>query len=369
MRIAITGLSAVKYGAVVYLKNLLHYLAMADRVNEYHICVRKDYPSDLMVRQSNFIYQKCPLYTKFVPLRFFWEQLVLPVKSRVNRIDVIYTAKNINILLADCKTIIAIKNMEPFRYKNYTNQWILNMASWARKLLTIVSIKKANKVIVASNAAKAYLESILPNVREKVEVIYNGNPLGEVPVKVNIPDESLPFLLSASKFVAYANQLNLIEGYALLNKATDNVPQLWMAGGVLDKVYYEKVQKAIVQNNLTKKVRILGMVSHEELVSLYSKALGFVFPSTLEVCPHTLLEAMACGVPMAVSKTEPMPEICEDAAIYFDPFDKYDIAEKIGTILTNSEMRGRLKGAAIKRSVFFDWTNIAGRLVKVFEEV
>jgi len=369
MKIAITGLSAVKYGAIVYLKNLIFYLSKADRINEYHIFVHKNYPPDWMVSQRNFIYQKCPFYTKFVLFRFLWEQFILPVKLKKYKIDLLFTAKNMNILLANCKTVISIANMEPLCYENYSNHWRLNIASWMRKLLTIVSIKKANKVIAPSNATKAYLESILPDVREKVEVIYNGNPLDKTLFKPNTPNEASPFLLSASKFVAYANQLNLIEGYALLNRTSGNVPQLWLAGGILDKVYYKKVQKAIARNNLTKKVKILGMVPHEELVNLYSKASGFVFPSTLEVCPHTLIEAMACGVPMAVSKIEPMPEVCENAAIYFDPFDKYDIAEKIRVILTDLETRERLKEASIKRSVFFDWTKIADRLVKVFEEV
>lgn len=370
MKIAIAGLSCVKYGAVVYLKNLLYHLAEADKINKYHIFVHKYYPAAHMVRQDNFIYERCPSYTRFIPLRFLWEQMILPVRLGVNEIDVIYTAKNINILFASCKTIIYIGNMEPFAYKRYVNHWWLNVYSWTRALLTMISMRKADKIIAPSKTTEAYLKSFFPDVvREKTEVIYNGNPLGRASFGTNIPDKTSPFLLSASKFVAYANQLNLIEGYALLSRMVDNIPELWLVGGILDSVYYKKVQKAIVRSNLTKKVKILGMVAHEELVSLYSKAAGFVFSSTLEVCPHTLIEAMACGVPMVVSKIEPMPEICEDAAIYFDPFNKYDIAEKIRIILTDSETRERLKKSSLKRSVFFDWTEIAKRLVKVFEEV
>ena len=95
------------------------------------------------------------------------------------------------------------------------------------------------------------------------------------------------------------------------------------------------------------------------MVQLYSRASGFVFPSTLEACPQTLIEAMSCGVPIAASNAMLMPEICEGAANYFEPMDPYDIAAKIEMLLFDEKLREHFKKTSLKRSKFFDWEKSA----------
>jgi glycosyltransferase involved in cell wall biosynthesis len=75
---------------------------------------------------------------------------------------------------------------------------------------------------------------------------------------------------------------------------------------------------------------------------------------------------MACGVPIATSNVPPMPEICEDAAVYFDPYDPDDIAKKIDSVLSDEALRRTLIRTSHKRCRYFDWETIAGELIKVF---
>lgn len=179
----------------------------------------------------------------------------------------------------------------------------------------------------------------------------------------------MEFILTSSKYVAYANQLNLIEGYAIAAEEEKSLPSLWMAGGVHDRLYFKNVKNLILKNGLEERVRIMGLLTHAELTELYKKADIFVFPSTLEACPQTLIEAMACGLPMTVSNVGPMPEICRDAAIYFDPFDKRDIADKILQLYADAGLRERLRKVSLERCKAFNWENTAKETVKIFEEV
>ena len=320
-----------------------------------------------VIQQDNFIFYKCPLNAKFSFFRHFWEQLILPLEIKLKNINVLFTAKNANILLAPCKTVISIRNMEPLCYKNYKNHWKLNFFSWHRNKLTTLAIKKADKIIAVSKFVKEYLEQHYSGLSNKIDVIYNGNPVHKND-SVNIIEKRGPFLLSASKFVAYANQFNLIQGYFEAYKRNLNIPPLWFVGGVLDKLYFKKVEKFIKNNDLTEKVKILGLVSHEHLIKLYKSSFAFLFPSTLEACPQTLIEAMACGIPIATSNIPPMTEICDKAAIYFDPFNKNDMAEKIELLLTDYRLRDSLRKLALERSKFFDWGQIAIKMIKVFQE-
>jgi glycosyltransferase involved in cell wall biosynthesis len=72
-----------------------------------------------------------------------------------------------------------------------------------------------------------------------------------------------------------------------------------------------------------------GHVSADELVALYRTAGCLVFPSLYEGFGLPPLEAMACGCPVACSSATSLPEICGDAAEYFDPLSPDDMAAAI----------------------------------------
>jgi len=369
MKIAITLLSGVSYGGITYFRNLIPALAKVDKVNQYHIFIQRDSPLSFTVNQENFHFHVCAVDTQSRMVRLFWEQFVLPKQLEKRKVDIVFTAKNATIFLATCKTIISIRNMEPFSYKNYDNNWRLNIGSWVRAIVTKASMKKADRIITVSQSTGNYIESLFPEIGHKLNVIYNGNPVNAGCLSTNICEGKPQFLLSASKFVAYANQLNLIEGYAVLNKKKGDLPPLWLAGGVHDPAYFRKVETLIMEMDLTEKIKMLGLVSNERLMALYSQASAFLYPSTLEACPHTLIEAMSFGVPIAASHLPPMPEICEKAALYFDPFDKDDIAEKIELLLSNENLREYLRKESLERCRFFDWEKTATQMVTVFQNI
>lgn len=369
LKIAISMLSGISYGGLTYFRHLLPALAKADKINEYHIFVQKGNPSSEAIKQDNFFFHECIQDAHSASIRFLWEQLIFPKELSKRKIDIVFTAKNVNVLFAPCKKIISIRNVEPLCYRNYKNHWKLNVFSWLREKFTKISIKKADRVIAVSKSTKNYLKDWFPGISHELDIIYHGNSISTNGLSTNFHSEKSQFLLSSSKFISYANQFNLIEGYSLLYEEKRDLPPLWLAGGVHDPMYFKKIKKLIRKRNLQEKVKILGLVSHERLVELYSSALAFIFPSTLEACPQTLIEAMACGVPVVTSNINPMPEICDDAAIYFNPFDKEDIANKIDMLLTDFDLRESLRKKSLERCQFFDWDKTATEIVKVFKKV
>jgi glycosyltransferase involved in cell wall biosynthesis len=343
-------------------------LAKQDRVNRYHIFFPAGHELFTLIDQENFFFHEVPLNPASALLRHSWEQFVLPRQIKRYGIDVLFTAKNANVLLAPCKTVISIQNMEPLCFERYENEWKLNIFSWLRRVNTMISVRKADRIIAVSEATKKRLVELLPDVENRIDIIYNGNPLlysdGN---PEHFWQNSEKFLLSASKFVAYANQLNLVEAYAQLAENEHDIPPLWFAGGIHDGTYYKKVMEFVRQKNLQGRVRFLGLVPHAELMGLMNRAWAFLFPSTLEACPHTLIEAMASGVPVAASCSPPMPEICGNGAIYFDPYDIVDISEKIRQITYNTDQRESTRQSGMERSRFFNWEKTAAALIAVFE--
>jgi len=111
----------------------------------------------------------------------------------------------------------------------------------------------------------------------------------------------------------------------------------------------------------------LDHIPYEELPYFYLLCHLFVYPSTCENCPNILIEAMACGAPILSSNIEPMPEICQDAAVYFDPFKPQDISEKIKKVLFDNNLIQNLKQLSLKRANCFSWDETAKKTLCILE--
>jgi glycosyltransferase involved in cell wall biosynthesis len=104
-------------------------------------------------------------------------------------------------------------------------------------------------------------------------------------------------------------------------------------------------------------------VDLDELVALYRSAAALVYPSLYEGFGIPCVEAMACGCPVAASDVASLPEVCGDAAVYFDPLDPESIAEGIRIVLD------RPPGGGIERAALFTWDECARRHDEVYDEL
>ncbi len=108
---------------------------------------------------------------------------------------------------------------------------------------------------------------------------------------------------------------------------------------------------------------VLGFVPAAHLQSLYLGALFFVFPSLYEGFGLPPLEAMAHGCPVITANVSSLPEVCGEAALYVDPYNVSDIAEKIKRMYDDPDLRGRLSEQGLERARFFSMENYRQRLL------
>jgi len=100
-------------------------------------------------------------------------------------------------------------------------------------------------------------------------------------------------------------------------------------------------------------------VPHGDLAARYREADAFVFASTCENMPNSLLEAMAGGLPIACSNREPMTGLLQDAGVYFDPESPASIASAMDRLMKDPGLRAGLSAAAYARARPYDWTRCA----------
>lgn len=94
----------------------------------------------------------------------------------------------------------------------------------------------------------------------------------------------------------------------------------------------------------------------------------FCHTSLFECFGLTLLEAMACGIPVVAANTATAPEILGNAGLLFSPHDQHDLAEKIVKVLTDEKLEGRLSQGGIERieKCGFTWKDAAKKYTSLY---
>lgn len=160
------------------------------------------------------------------------------------------------------------------------------------------------------------------------------------------PNKNFEGLLEAYGSGAFAKDYDLvvIGGCEFTNTELDEIRRL----GISDNVLH------------------WGIASEPVLAEAYSRAQLFVFPSLYEGFGLPPLEAMSLGCPVLASNTSAIPEVCGDAALYFDPTRPGDLERSLRDALNDP---GRLQHIAmgLERAAGYDWKVSAEKTLEVYE--
>jgi len=105
------------------------------------------------------------------------------------------------------------------------------------------------------------------------------------------------------------------------------------------------------------------------LPALYSGASLFVYPSLYEGFGLPPLEAMACGAPVAVSRTSSLPEVVGEAGVTFDPEKEEDMFQTLLFVLEKPELAEEMRTKGLRQAGRFSLEKSARRLRAVLEEI
>ncbi len=162
----------------------------------------------------------------------------------------------------------------------------------------------------------------------------------------------------------HKNLVRLVEAWA---KLRDRVPVLVVAGPW--DARFPEARESAAALKLEESVRFLGAVAESRLPALYGGASLFVFPSCYEGFGLPVLEAMACGVPVACSNGGSLPEVVGPAAELFDPSAVDAIAAAVERLLDDPDRRRELSRRGLERAARFRWQGTAAAVVQVYRRV
>jgi glycosyltransferase involved in cell wall biosynthesis len=349
-------------GVGVYFRNLLFELAKIDRENEYFLfsCSWKDrFPRDRIPPFSRRRFRDLRLPVRAVD--FLWYKLGWPPLDRFfgAKLDLTHSPAPV-FLPTRGKKIITVNDLFFLDSPDQADRGARrNFAGRVAR-----AVEAADGIVTISGFSRRSILDRFPVDEKKIRVI----PLGvDSEWKSEPADADLvrvraelappgPFLLFVGALEPRKNLVRLVEALKILHDRGQKVPLLIVGRPGGDSV---RVRDNIERLGLGPMVKLLGYLDADSVRCLYRLAAALVFPSLAEGFGLPVLEAMAGGLPVAASGTSAIPEVAGGAALLFDPASPEDIAQKVGQILDDQQLRRGLAEKGRNRAALFDWKKTA----------
>ncbi|MCL2809135.1 MAG: glycosyltransferase family 4 protein [Treponema sp.] len=231
---------------------------------------------------------------------------------------------------------------------------IIAVSEWVKKELVERAHVKENRIVVIPNGIDH--ASFYPRQRNEESVLL-----------IQPFSFKRPYVLCVSRIDhPIKNHVKLIEGFSIFKERTKFPHRLVLAGG--DHNNANLVKEAASASAWRNDIFFTGHFPPKSLPELYAGADFVVIPSMYEGFGTGVLEAMACGVPVICARAASLPETADHAALYFDPLNAEDMADRMVTVSTDREIYNECRQLGLERVKGYTWEKCVERTLQTIYE-
>ncbi|MCK5413145.1 MAG: glycosyltransferase family 4 protein [Candidatus Pacebacteria bacterium] len=358
-----------------YTYHLIDSLLSVDQKNEFVLFFNyKARKEDIeKFRKKNVTIRRFPFsyYKKFLPLAYS-ETLATAFFLR-DRLDVLFVPGGRVPITYKKKIVVTGHNLALKKFPE-----LFSKKENLKSRIKPAAFKRANMVIASTQAGKKDLENDFGVENKRIEVVHNAfdekffqiaslNEIQKVKDRYKIQGE---YILFMNTIKPLNNLPKLIEAFSKLRlllkgKKPNSNYKLVLAGknGWLS----DEIHQIAKDFGLKNEIIFPGYIEQEDLNALYSGADIFTSMPIYEEFGSTVLEAMACGVPVVCSNVPALAEITGGAVQLVDPYDVDGIKCSILKILDDDVLRGEMKAKGLEQAKKFHWTKTAEETLKILE--
>jgi glycosyltransferase involved in cell wall biosynthesis len=255
-------------------------------------------------------------------------------------------------------TIVTVHDLIPREFKKHFPVGIRGEIKW---FLQKNKLKKSDYIIAVSNYSKYVIKDIVNYPAEKIFVTHEA---ADSDFKIYKDQTQLEFIRKKyhlpDKFILFVGDINWNKNIPSLVKACEHLQYpLVIVGSAATRSNIEDHpwNKDLIWLQLQKSKNLIltGFVSDEELPLFYNLATIYCQPSFAEGFGLPLVQAMQSGCPIACSDKTCLPEIVEDAALLFNPYDQKDIENILKSFWENKKLLLKYSELGLERSKIFKW--------------
>lgn len=384
MKIGIDARLYNETGVGGYIRNLISNLSEIDNKNNYFIYLRKREYDEFIPKNERW--QKRLADVQWHTLS---EQIQMPQLLMSDNLDLVHFPYFSIPVLYPGKFIITVHDLTITHFDTgratTLPRPIYRLKRVGYEIVLKTGIRRAKKIIAVSNFTKKEIREHFKVNENKIVVTYEAGNMDERCHPENkrsgderscmAPVERMGFLASlgitnnryflcVGNAHPHKNLEKLIDAFLSIK---NNDFKLVLVGN--DNFFYPRLKEYVKEKNANGKIIFTGFVENRDLPEWYQNAYAFIFPSLMEGFGLPALEAMENNCPVLVSDSSSLPEICGDAAIYFDPAKKEEIKNVMEKIIASPTLRKELINKGETQCQKFSWKKMAEETLSVYNEV
>jgi len=228
----------------------------------------------------------------------------------------------------------------------------------------------AKGILVDSALGKQHVEESYPQAKPHCHVLPYVAPKNiettfypEFDQEYALPEK---FIFYPAQFWRHKNHVNLLHAIYQCRQQGYDVHCVFVGS---KKNGYDEVERLIRELKLQDNVHILGLVADQAIPEFYRRARALVMPTFFGPTNIPPLEAFALGCPVAISKIYAIPEQLKEAALYFDPHNVRDIADKIMKLWNHDTLWLQLKEQAKHHSKHNSYQNFSEEFISILDKI
>lgn len=284
-----------------------------------------------------------------------WEQVDLPIYLTKNKSPLLLNLAN-TAPICYGNNIVTLHDIA---FERFSENFDWKFGIFYRLLIPRI-VKKAIKIITVSKFSKQEICDFYKIPSQKIYVIYNA---ASNIFYQKIKDYSEKYVLAVSSLNYQKNFHSLIRAFNMLD---DNNIKLFLVGDI-NRNFADIGLLKDIQGN--KNIVFKGRIDDDELISLYSNAVCFIYPSLYEGFGIPPLEAQACGCPVVCSNAASLPEVCGDSVIYFNPYSVKDMRDKILSVLNDEILQNELRTKGFNNIKRFSWKRSVEQVIEILRSL
>lgn len=297
--------------------------------------------------------------------RIFWQAFVLSKAARSMRCDVLLVPGG--TFVGNFNPVVLLsQSLLPFDWSEIRRYGLSLMAIKLilLRLLQSYSFKRANGLIFLTEYAENIVSREVNRICSLKAVIYHGltERFKSEPKKqlsITNYDGSLPYrIIYVSTIDFYKHQWKVVEAIQFLRAR--GYPVVLDLVGSANSDAMKKLMSLLGRfDDHREWVICHGLAPYNDLHHLYQSADLAIIASSCEAFGIILLEAMSSGLPVACSNRSSLPEVANNAVMYFDPENSNDIARALMQLIDSPDLRLDYVRLSASRAKQFSWESCA----------